>query len=83
MTLTVVPKPSLSEEQKQKSLELLERVRADIESGAAASVVILVCCADGHWLPLFTGSRDFSRDIGQLEIIKQEWIQEYLAEDND
>jgi hypothetical protein len=72
----VTPLP-LEAEIRDGILKLVRDVMADAEAGTLATLLVICERQDGAWSREWSGTRNMRAAIGELEIVKQEWIAEY------
>lgn len=58
-------------------LDILREQLARAEAGEIDSVLVVFKYPDGHWGHRHSGVVGFSEAIGQIETIKQDWIDAY------
>lgn len=76
----LVTKPTAADEVRESVTRLLRDTLAEAESGEIDCVAIIIGHTDGEWSDRCSTTTRFSEAIGRLEITKQEWIAQYLAE---
>lgn len=78
-TLHAVAAPKAEDRVKADVVQLLERVLALAQQGEVECVFIVCSHADGTYSEAVSQTLHFSQMIGQVEIVKQNWITRYLA----
>ena len=78
--LSVVGKPSVSDEIKSECANILRRALALAEAGDLTAVLVIVKHAGDTWSDERSGAMNFPDAVGRLEIVKQAWINSYLRE---
>lgn len=68
---------SVDEEARQQAIQFLEEALADARAGKIVSAVLIYERPDGWWAYDLTPVRNFTKAIGQLEVIKTDWIELY------
>ena len=71
--------PTDQQEVQQSVVRVLENTLAFAKEGKIDSIIMLVSHGDGNWYPVMSESINFSRDIGRIEILKQQWIRDVLV----
>lgn len=77
--LGVVPKARAEPLIQAQVVEQLRSTLALAEAGEVTSLFIVVNHPDGTYSEVASATVSFTQTIGQLEIIKQNWIGRYLA----
>jgi len=77
--VTLVTKPTASAEIRDSIVRDLREVLAQAEAGDVDAVIMLVLHPNGEWSGNDIATTRFSEVIGRVEIVKQEWIAQYLA----
>lgn len=80
--LSVVPKKTVTEEQQESVMRAIHGIMADAERGDVETVIVIARHADGNWTDRASTTHHYSDCIGRLEILKQTWINQYLADDH-
>lgn len=75
----LAPPPSLDEAVRSAIEEGLREVLAMTIAGEIVNCVIIYERHDNSWNDKTFGSVDFSKSIGRLEILKQNWISTFIA----
>lgn len=78
--IALVAKPTVAEEVRESVVRLLRGTLAEAEAGEVSTVVILVGHINGDWFSRCSDTEHFSEAVGRVEIIKQEWIAQYLRD---
>lgn len=73
----VVPRPSASETIKAELLTIAEQFLAEVRAGEVTEVVMIIKHPTTQWSNRWSGSLDYPRTIGELEITKHEMIANY------
>jgi hypothetical protein len=76
--IKLAPKPSLSAEVKAQVVLLAQQVLAQAEAGEIQSFVILAKQLDGSWDSRASAIVGMSDAIGQLEMLKHHWIDQFI-----
>lgn len=79
--INFVPKPSVEEETKQSAIKILEDAISDVRSGQVNAAIVILSRPDGYWMYKASRVKIFTTLVGQLEIIKQDFIKDYLRGD--
>lgn len=78
--LHAVPPPRVEDAIRADVVKLLEGLLTLARDGEVASLFIVVTHADGTYSEAISATQAFSQMIGQVEIVKQNWIGRYLAQ---
>lgn len=81
--VTLVTRPKVSDNIRADVVALLKDALDKAETGEIESVVILMTRPGGGWQERRSGTISMTATIGQLEIIKQGWINEYLSKEDE
>lgn len=73
----VVPRPSAADEVKAELLRMAEDFLAQVRAGDIVEVVMIVKHPNAQWSNRWSGSLDYPRTIGELEITKYEMVASY------
>lgn len=77
-TIALVPPPSRTSQVKADVIQMLSDALKRAEEGEIAEAILIFRSHDNWWQYHNSLIEDFSRAIGQLEIIKQELIEGYI-----
>jgi hypothetical protein len=77
--LSLAPRPKAEDEVRDNVVKLLAGALEEARNGEITSVIVILQRADGDWSDRASDTLKFSEAIGRLEILKQEWIEQYLA----
>lgn len=75
-----IGRPHIDEQIKEDILISLNETIEAVEAGHVSELLIIVRGPDGTWSKATHRVEEFSSWIGRLEIVKQEWIEEYLKQ---
>lgn len=70
--------PTDQQEVQQSVVKLLETTLGFAKEGKIDSIIMVVSHGN-DWYPIVSESMNFSRDIGRIEILKQQWIRDVLV----
>ncbi len=76
-------KPTVSQEVKDGIIEIIKAYLKKAEQGEVSSLIIIAGFLDGTWGDDMSSTLDFPTAVGQLEICKQEWIEQELSKAED
>lgn len=79
----VVPRPSASDNIKTELLAMAEEFLAQVRAGEIIEVVMVIKHPTNEWSNRWSGSLDYPRTIGELEITKHEMIASYSRANRD
>ena len=77
--IPLVLAPTDAQEVQQSVVRILETTLGYAKEGKIDSIIMLVSHGNDEWYPVVSESMCFSRDIGRIEILKQQWIRDVLA----
>ena len=77
--LGVVPKPKVSDLIQRDIAGLLAQLTALSTNGELSSLFCVVAHPDGTFSEAVSKTGNFREMIGQIEIVKQQWVGQYLA----
>lgn len=77
--LGLVPKPKAEDTIQAQALAHLAALTLLAHNGQISGLMIIASHPDGTYSEALTGTSNFRQMIGQLEVIKQTWIGQYLA----
>jgi hypothetical protein len=81
VSVVVLTKPTVSEDDKAQCLDALDKLRAEIESGDTVGFFVLAVNARFEWRPEWAGNTgSVTQTIGQMEVAKQDLIEKYQAQ---
>ena len=72
-----VPRPSAADEIRAELVRMAEELLAEIKAGEITEMLMIVKHPDSKWSNRWSGSLDYPRTIGELEITKYEMISSY------
>jgi hypothetical protein len=75
----LVTKPTAKAEIRDSIVRDLREVLAQAEAGDIDAIIVLALHPDGEWSGNNIATTRFSEVIGRIEIVKQQWIAQYLA----
>ena len=74
----VLPPPVADTEVRDSVIRLLKNWLADAEAGRVDVLVIVGHYLNGEWRESASSTDHFTEVIGQLEILKQSWVADYV-----
>jgi hypothetical protein len=74
----LVTKPTAKAEIRDSIIRNLREVLAQAEAGDIDAVIILALHPNGEWSGNDIATTRFSEVIGRIEIVKQQWVAQYL-----
>lgn len=77
--LGVVPKPKAEDKIQAEILKLLDSMRGLALEGNLECIFIIAAHPDGTYSEAISSTAQFRQMIGQVEIVKQNWIWKYLT----
>ena len=77
--ISLVPKPTVAEEVRESVVRLLRSALEEAEKGDVDTVIIISSLTNGEWLERASDTNKISESIGRLEIVKQQWIAQFLG----
>lgn len=77
--LGVVPKPRAEDKIQQEVLKHLATLTALAEAGQIECLFCIAAHPDGTYSEAISSTTQFRQMIGQIEVVKQNWIGMYLA----
>ncbi len=77
--LRVVQRPTAEDKVQREVLTHAESILALARDGQIDSLVVIMSHPDGSYSELISSTTQFRQMIGQLEVVKQNWIGNYLA----
>jgi len=81
MTVVVLTKPTVSEDDKAACLEALDKLYAEVQNGDTVGFFVLAVNSRMEWRPEWAGNTgSVTQTIGQMEIAKQDLIDKYQAQ---
>ena len=78
--IKLATRPPISQQIKDDCVDILRKALAKAEAGDMETVLVICKNDDGTWSDEHSGTMRMGEAIGYLEIIKQEWINRYLAD---
>lgn len=76
--ISLVDRLKSSDDYRKEIIDALNAALRRAENGETDSVVIIERQPNKYWLFNFGGERSVVEMVGRIEILKQEWIAEYL-----
>jgi len=80
-TTKLVPKPSIENQIKEQVAKILRKLLTESEAGQIAAMLVICKRPDGSWYDECTSVMHFPDAIGRLEIVKHDWITQFLKDD--
>lgn len=75
----LMPAPTPSEEMQAECISILESALERAKDGNVESCIIVMRAPSGFWCKAKSSAMSVPESIGYLEIVKQEWISEYIV----
>ncbi len=79
-TLSVVGKPRASDQARKQAVELLTQALSLAQAGEISELILILDHPDNSWSESMTNTANFPAAIGRLEMVKQSWVEKYLAQ---
>ncbi len=76
---SLTPKPTVADEIRARVVDDLREALKLAEAGEVAESIVIVRRLDGTWSHYWSGSVDVPEMIGRLEVMKWDWIQRFIA----
>jgi len=76
--VALVPKPTADAEVRQSVIDHLREILAMAEAGEIKTSLVIAEHTNGEWSNRWSGSTEFTKTIGQLEVTKYEMIKQYV-----
>ena len=80
-TTKLVPKPSIENQIKEQVAKILRKLLTESEAGQIAAMLVICKRPDGSWYDERTSVMYFPDAIGRLEIVKHDWITQFIKDD--
>jgi len=74
----LAPKPSASDEAKADAAKIIDDLKAILDAGDFAEMVVIVKHINGHWSHHRTSTINTPEMVGRLSITAQDMIDKYL-----
>lgn len=78
-SLGLVPRPRAEEKIQREIAAHLQRMQELCAEGALDCIFIIAAHPDGTYSEAISSTTQFRQMIGQVEVVKQNWINAYLA----
>lgn len=78
-TLSLVPKPTASDEIRADVIEILEDALVQAKQGQITSLVVIMLHPDGSWSDWQSSTTQLSEVVGRLECAKQKRVMQVIS----